>query len=49
MRDQTELSALGASLLEGAERIYSDMQDWRRDFHQFVNDMSIRTVITQLM
>ena len=35
MRDQTELSALGASLLEGAERIYSDMQDWRRDFHQF--------------
>lgn len=35
MRDQTELSALGATLLEGAERIYSDMQDWRRDFHQF--------------
>ena len=35
MRDQTELSALGASLLEGAERIYGDMQDWRRDFHQF--------------
>lgn len=35
MKDQVELSALGAALLEDAERIFSDMQDWRRDFHQF--------------
>lgn len=35
MRNQKELSALGAALLEEAERIYGDMQDWRRDFHQF--------------
>ena len=35
MSDQLELSALGASLLERAEKINADLQDWRRDFHQF--------------
>ncbi len=35
MSDQIELSALGASLLERAEKIMEEMQDWRRDFHQF--------------
>ncbi|MDO4988341.1 MAG: M20 family metallopeptidase [Synergistes sp.] len=35
MEDMTELSSLGASLLFDAERIAEDMQDWRRDFHQF--------------
>ena len=35
MSDRLELSALGASLLEQAEKINGDLQDWRRDFHQF--------------
>ncbi len=35
MKEHLELSSLGASLLAEAERISGDMQDWRRDFHQF--------------
>lgn len=35
MKDQLELSSLGASLLTEAEHIMEEMQDWRRDFHQF--------------
>lgn len=35
MEEHFELSALGATLLSDAERIFDDMQGWRRDFHQF--------------
>ncbi len=35
MSDNSELSALGAQLLSEAEHISDEMQDWRRDFHQF--------------
>lgn len=35
MSDKVELSALGARLLAEAEKISFDMQEWRRDFHQF--------------
>lgn len=35
MKEQLELSSLGAALLADAEKIMGDMQDWRRDFHQF--------------
>ena len=35
MKEHLELSSLGASLLAEAERISGDMQEWRRDFHQF--------------
>jgi len=35
MNDNSELSALGAQLLAEAEKITLDMQEWRRDFHQF--------------
>ncbi|MCR5335408.1 MAG: M20/M25/M40 family metallo-hydrolase, partial [Synergistes sp.] len=30
-----QLSSLGASVLSDAENISNDMQEWRRDFHQF--------------
>jgi amidohydrolase len=35
MTDQMQSSGFGAQLLAEAERISSDMQEWRRDFHQF--------------
>lgn len=35
MSDNSGLSALGAQLLAQAESISEEMQDWRRDFHQF--------------
>lgn len=35
MSDNLGLSALGAQLLAEAESISEEMQDWRRDFHQF--------------
>ena len=35
MKEHLELSSVGASLLAEAERISGEMQDWRRDFHQF--------------
>ncbi len=35
MSDYSGLSALGAQLLADAEAISDEMQDWRRDFHQF--------------
>ena len=35
MKEHLELSSLGASLLAEAERISGEIQDWRRDFHQF--------------
>ena len=35
MPENSKLSALGARLLSDAENISEEMQDWRRDFHQF--------------
>ncbi len=35
MSDNSGLSALGAQLLTEAESLSAEMQDWRRDFHQF--------------
>ncbi|MDD4159466.1 MAG: M20 family metallopeptidase [Synergistaceae bacterium] len=35
MSDNSGLSALGAQLLTEAESISDEMQEWRRDFHQF--------------
>ncbi len=35
MDDKSELSSLGAQLLAEAEKISFEMQEWRRDFHQF--------------
>lgn len=35
MSEDSGLSALGARLLADAENISEEMQDWRRDFHQF--------------
>lgn len=35
MSDNSDLSAFGAVLLTEAEGISEEMQDWRRDFHQF--------------
>ncbi|NLX84428.1 MAG: amidohydrolase [Synergistaceae bacterium] len=35
MSDNSDLSAFGAVLLAEAEGISEEMQDWRRDFHQF--------------
>ena len=35
MSEVSGLSALGAGLLAEAENISEEMQDWRRDFHQF--------------
>lgn len=35
MAEDVAASSLGAQLLAEAEDIYSDIQDWRRDFHQF--------------
>lgn len=35
MSENLGLSALGAQLLAEAENISEEMQDWRRDFHQF--------------
>ncbi|WP_279008170.1 M20 metallopeptidase family protein [Synergistes jonesii] len=35
MDEHLRLSSLGASVLADAEEIANDMQEWRRDFHQF--------------
>jgi len=35
MSDNSDLSAFGAVLLSETESISEEMQDWRRDFHQF--------------
>ena len=35
MDEHLELSSLGASVLSDAEELSGDMQEWRRDFHQF--------------